>query len=254
MKKFLPLIISLVMALSLVACSPEKDTSAPKKENAKTAESASAQKDNSVPDGKADIKENKSIKYDPDDLASILSAMEDEFKSATEDIENKAAALQKDLEGGFGAYNPKTVEAFYKDVYNIADALYTKADTMSIDYYKCVAKQYSEEYDWDVALDDLETVCIDNLNDFHEAWTYVLDDIYESCDTVIEDAYENDDLDFDTYYDTWEEMYDTYWDEWDELDEQYWDIWDKLDDQHWDAWEAFSEGKTDIDEILDLDN
>lgn len=229
MKKALTMFLAAIIVLSLAACG-----SNPTPSNATT-----------------NTENEEIVAYDKNDLESILSAITTEAETAARTISDDSISLLDKLGESYDTYgaNKTSVSNFYSNSLAEAETLYATLESISMDYFRCVATQGLEDYDaWDGAMEDFYDVWDDGMEDYYDAWDNAYEDIYDRCDSLIEDA--SDDLGYSEYSNVWSEMYERYSDAWSNMYETYSDAWSETYSNYTDVWSGFYNEETDVDAIL----
>ena len=233
MKKALTMFLAAMMVLSLAACGSNSTPSNATTTNTENEENVATPS------------------YDRKDLESILSAITTEAKTAAQTISDDSISLLDKLGESYDTYdaNKTSVSDFYSNSLAEAETLYATLESISMDYFSCVAAQGLDDYDtWDGAMEDFYDAWDDGMEDYYDAWDNAYEDIYDQCDSLIEDA--SNDLDYSEYSNVWSEMYESYSDAWSSMYETYSDAWSKTYSNYSDVWSGFYNEETDVDAIL----
>lgn len=233
MKKALTMFLAAMMVLSLVACGSNPTPS--------NATATNTENEDNVAEPS----------YDRKDLESILSAITTEAETAVQTISDDSIFLLDKLGESYDTYdaNKTSVSDFYSNSLAEAETLYATLESISMDYFRCVAAQGLDDYNaWDGAMEDFYDAWDDGMEDCYVAWDNAYEDIYDQCDRLIEDA--SNDLDYSEYSNVWSEMYESYSDAWSSMYETYSDAWSKTYSNYSDVWSGFYNEETDVDAIL----
>lgn len=173
------------------------------------------------------------VSYDSNNLESMLDAIEKEVEDQTVELEEKTEQLCDKIGDTYESFtnNKTSISDFYKDSLAQSKTLYSKIETISIDYFKCVASQgLSEKDDWQDKMDDWGYVWKDGLEDWYQEWSGAYTDLYRAWDDALEEGYEST-LSYDEYDKEYDGMYDAhdkaYDDMYDLQDKTYSDLYDK---------------------------
>ena len=193
----------------------------------------------------------QSVKYDVNDSASILSAIEKAFDDAEKSINDQSSSVLDKIGNSYDSYtkNSGEVTAFYNATKASADALYTDIEEMAINYFKCVAVAGLDDFDaWDDAMEGFYKVWDRGMGDFYDTFDDGYEKIYKKCDSIIDDA--PDSLEYSEISDTWSAMYEEYSDAWSEMYQNYSDKWSDIYGKYSAMWSGFYSGSIDVDAIL----
>ncbi len=233
MKKFIAIILSIVIVASFASCGNNQ------------------QETNGQPSGSTTKKSSKVVKYKT--FEEIETAIEeDETKTAT-DMKAEIEKINEKV-NNFDDYNKvlENIKKWYESSITAAKDFYARIREYTIAYYKMIAKDiglkdYSE---WNKAIKDCYDAWDDALKDFYNEWDDLYKDIYRKYDDIIKDGY--DLYNYDKVADAWSDMYDMYSDNWSDMYDEYSDAWSDLYDDYDDIYGDFYDGEDDVDEILDL--
>lgn len=233
MKKYLALLLAMLMLLTLVACGDQSLT-----DNNETQPSEPSSNTN-TPNSNSNA------------LDSILLAMTAEGKTAIDTVTANSEALLEKLGDTYSTYdaNKSAITEFYNSTSTQANELYASFQTTSINYFKCVAAQGLEDYDgWNDAMEEFYDDWDDTMSDYYDAWNDAYEEIYDLCDDVISDA--SDELDYSVCSDAWSDMYDEYSEAWSAMYDAHSEAWEQTYDDYSEVWDGFYDGMADVDAIL----
>lgn len=189
--------------------------------------------------------------YDRNNPESILNAIDLEFKSAAQSITDDSTNVFESIGDSYDTYgeNKAAVTDFYNNSLKDAKTLYSTIETISVDYFKCIAEQGLAEYKvWDNSMEDFYDVLDDGMEDFYKVWDRIYENLYDKCDDLIEDA--SDTFEYEEYSYVWSEMYHEYSDAWTAMYSAYSDAWDNTYQNYSSVWSGFYEDNDDVDSIL----
>ena len=160
MNKRIILIMMTIMIFSLVACGNEKVKDDNEKNNSK--------KETNQPE----------IKYDSNDLDSMIKAVEGECEATSQSITTKSEDVLEKLGNTYESYdaNKNILTEFYEETLKDSTVLYERIQDINVDYYKCVANNYREDYDeWYDALEEYYDTLDESLEEFYDIWNKYYD-------------------------------------------------------------------------------
>ena len=158
MKRILSVFLVAILSFSLVACGGEKTTT--------------NDKETKQPE----------VAYDRNDLNSILIAMETEYETAIKSITDESIVVFEKIGETYESYsdNKEVVTEFYTESLDRAKELYTTLESISVDYFECVASNGIKDYDvWDGSMEDFYDTWDDGMEAFYDAWDEIYEDLYD---------------------------------------------------------------------------
>lgn len=216
MKKILVWLTVVMMIFSLVACENEK-----------------------TPDSNEEAKQPETS-YDKNDLDSILAALEAKYEAAMTSITDESEDVLEKIGDTYECYaeNKEAVTDFYENSFSVAEKLYADIESISVEYFNCIASNGIKDYDeWN-----------DSMDEFYDTWDDIYEDMYDETDDLIEDG--EDSLSYSEYSDTWSAMYNEYSDAWSAMYNAYSDAWSNIYTNYSSVWSGFYNGNTDVEELL----
>lgn len=227
MKRILSVFFVTVLSFSLVACGGETTTT--------------NDKETKQPE----------VACDRNDLNSILTAMETECETAIKSITDESVIVFEKIGETYESYsdNKEVVTEFYTESFDRAKELYNTLESISVDYFKCVASNGIKDYDvWDGSMEDFYDTWDDGMEDFYDAWDEIYEDLYDKTDELIENGEDN--LSYGEYFDVWSDMYNEYFDSWSAMYDEYSDAWSKTYHNYSNVWSGFYNDNTNVEELL----
>ncbi len=240
MKKILSMMMVLMLVLLLAACGGKTADEPVLNDEVKTEADSSGE----------ETKTSK-VSYDKNDLNSILTAMEQEYEDASGFITDESVVVFEKIGETYDSYEKNTskVTNFYKKSLKEAIGLYESLQSISSDYFMCVAKNGLEDYDaWYDAMDDFYDTWNDGMDNFYDIWDDIYEDLYDKCDELVESGEEQ--LSYSEYSDVWSDMYEEYSDSWSDMYQQHSDAWNCTYKDYSAVWSGFYNDNSNVEELL----
>lgn len=228
MKRILLIFLAVIFLFSLVACGGEK-----------------------MPDNNNEETKQSEISYDRNDLNSMITAMEAEYEKASKSITDESVVMFEKIGDTYENYaeNKDVVTDFYTNSFTVAEELYIIIDSISVDYFKCVASNGIKDYsEWNDNMEEFYNTWNDSMEDFYDIWNEIYEDLYDETEELVEDGEDN--LPYSEYSDVWSDMYNEYSDSWSEMYELYSDAWGNTYENYTNVWSGFYDNNDDVDELL----
>ena len=114
-------------------------------------------------------KETTASEYNVNDKKSMLSAIEKVFQNGSNYVEEETKAFLDELRSSDDSYagNKDNVKAFYSEIHEFSQTVYTEIEEISIDYFKSVAADGLEDYDdWNESLEKYYDSWNEGMSDF----------------------------------------------------------------------------------------
>lgn len=201
--------------------------------------------------GSANSDGAKKYGYDQNDLENMIAFMGTTSEKHCGYIEERSGALTEELGETYESYlnnNAKITEFYTKAIADL-DEVIIALDTVTNDYYQCVAKDHFSEYKiWNEAMEDVYDSWNNAMESYYETWNDSFEDLYDICDDLVKLG--SDKLPYKEYSKAFAEMRKEYSGAWSDMYGKYSGAWRDLFKKHSDVWSEFYNGENDIEEIL----
>ena len=254
MKKLLSIILSLIMAFSLTACSNTADSG-----NAVTQDNEVAA--DKTADTEEEAKEDTVPEVKPDSLEAVEEMVD-------KDVEATIASLVKDyeeLETEIDTYdmyksNTEKMEAFYDHVIASHQELTVRLRKYALAYAEIIlASDSDDKYD---EMEEMYDVIYDRAGEeiYDEIYDGILENMYDAFyDGILEEAYDTVEYsewsDFRSEeYDWWSDARSEVYEEWSDFRSEVYDFWSDMRSELWDdnmekAREEIEDFRADIEKM-----
>jgi len=261
MKKFLSLILVIIIALSLAACGEKVSDAPPATEEVESTHTPAATEPSATKEVKAEKQSDDTGPKEPgDELSELVEAdIEDTFNASTAEYEQ----LKVDLDT-YDKYieNIDKMEAFYNNVNKTHLDLCIRMREYSTDYAEKILSSDIPNDEKRDELDELYDSIYDDGGDdiYDDFYDGILDDIYDDFyDGVLDDGYEE--APYDEWsdarsqeYEWWSDTRSEVYDQWSDFRSEVYEFWSDLKSELWDndiekAYEVINDFKEDINEL-----
>ena len=193
----------------------------------------------------------KKYGYDQADKENMISFISNYAKTQSDSISTKSAKLLTALGEDYDTYleNKQYVTAFLQEAETITDDMFMAYKSVCIDYCKLIAEEDFDYYDYEGALENLTGATEKGFEGYCENLEDAVEDVINKCEYLIESA--EDDVDYDALSDEADEIYEILSGGYDSLYDKVSDYYEYLYDLISEIYENFSEGKKDVDKIVE---
>lgn len=193
----------------------------------------------------------KKYGYDHTDKENMISFISNYTKTQSDSISTKSETLLTSLGGDYSTYleNKSGVSTFLQEAGTIIDDIFMAYKYVCIDYCKLIAAEDFDYYDYEGSLESLTGATEKGFEGYCGNLEDAVEDVIKKCKYLIETA--EDDVDYDELSDEADEIYEILSAGYDSLYEKVSDYYEYLYDLISEIYENFSEGKKDVDKIVE---